>query len=84
MKDIKLSLLKKATSWLVGGELFNFIQKEVELMMDADMSGSAKRNAVMREAQAFFSSALKIFISIAIEVAVAFIKNKAGQLEARS
>ena len=84
MKDIKLSLLKKATSWLVGGELFDFIQKEVNLMMDINITGASKRDAVMREAQSFFSGALKIFISIAIEVAVAFIKNKAGDLEARS
>jgi hypothetical protein len=79
MKDIKLSVLRKATAWLVGGDLFSFIQEEVNILMDVDMNGDDKRKKVIRRARAFFSDALNVFINIAIEVAVAWAKSKSPQ-----
>ena len=77
--NIKTTVLAKATKWLVGGELFSFIQEEVLLMMDADIPSGEKRARVYAKAQRFFAGTLNVFINIAIEVAVAWAKSKSPQ-----
>ena len=79
--EFKLLVLEKAVEWLVGGDLFKFIQKEVGIMNDTDLSGEEKRKAVQEEAKRFFGDTATFFVNLAIEVAVVLLKAKLGELQ---
>ena len=79
--EFKLLILKKTVEWLVGGDLFGFIQKEVEIINDEDLTGEEKRKRVHEEAKRFFGDTATFFINLAIEVAVILLKDKIGELD---
>ncbi len=79
----KLYALKKLIEWLVGGDLFLFIENAVKQINNENFSGEEKRKAVQKEAKAFFSGAMTLFINIAIEVAVLLLKSKENSLNGK-
>ena len=79
--DFKLMILQKAVEWLVGGELYEFIQKEVNIVNNENISGDEKRKEVQEEAKRFFSGTATFFINLAIEVAVIILKAQIGELK---
>ena len=68
--DIKLIVVERAVKWLVGGDLFTFVQEAVQEVNNYNLSGSEKREAVQIMAKELFSNFGVIFINLAIEVAV--------------
>ena len=81
MMEFKLIILQKAVEWLVGGDLFDFVQKEVGIVNDENLSGEEKRKEVQEGAKKFFGSTATFFVNLAIEVAVILLKSKIGELE---
>ena len=68
--DIKLIVIERAVKWLVGGDLFAFVQEAVREVNDHNLSGEEKREAVQIMAKELFNNFGVVFINLAIEVAV--------------
>ena len=81
--DIKIAIIERATKWLVGGSLFDFIKAQVETAASMDISGEEKRVKVLEDTKRFFGSVLTVFVNIAIEVAVLALKSKVGDLDGK-
>lgn len=74
IKAVQTMALDKVTNWVLGGELFDFIKKQVAIMVDVDIPGSEKRELVIDAAKEFFADAAKVLIAIGIEVAYFILK----------
>ena len=81
--SFKVTVLEKATTWLVGGDLFDFIREQVETVADMSLTGEQKRERVFNDAKEFFGEVLNVFVNIAIEVAVIALKEKTGSLDGK-
>lgn len=80
--EFKIMILEKVVEWLVGGDLFKFIQKEVGIMNNIESSGEEKRKRVQKEVKQFFGDVVApFFINLAIEVSVVLLKEKLGELQ---
>ncbi len=68
--DYKKIFLEKATKWVVGGELYGEIKELVAFYFNNDkMTGSEKREAVIKKTKKIASGVASVFINIALEVA---------------
>lgn len=77
--DYKAYALDKATSWVVGYNLFERIKELVNsLMNDSTKSGSEKRQYVLDELRDWAGDFASFIINAAIEVAVVLAKRKLG------
>lgn len=74
--NIKIVVLERAVKWLIGGDLFAFVQDTVEAVNNSTISNDAKRAYVQKKTKEFFAEALSVFINLAIEVAVIIIKER--------
>jgi len=73
-KKIGLFLLDVAVKFIVGRDVFGRIQNVVEKVADMDVSGSKKREIVLEELKDIADDGKKYLINLAIETAVAKIK----------
>jgi hypothetical protein len=74
--NFKDLFLEKATTWVVGGELYNSVKASVaKYVENKEMSGEDKRALVINEAKSIFSDVAAVLINIAIEVAYLVISN---------
>jgi len=74
--NVKIYLLEGIVKWLVGGELFKFIQETVEAVNKSTISGEEKRAYVLERAKDLFSGVVTVLVNLAIEVAVLMLKQR--------
>ena len=79
--NFKVMALNKLVAWILGGELFDFIRKQVATASDLDISGEQKRQLVFNDVKAFAGNVATVLLNIGIEVAVAYFKAKQGELK---
>ena len=72
--NIKIYILNKIITWLLGGDLFNQIKKLVDFYMDKDLSGEEKRKLVFTRLPLIATSTAKVFLNLGIEAAVLISK----------
>lgn len=73
----KEMFLEKATKWVVGGDLYAQVKELVAMYTKEDgLSGSEKRDAVIKKAKSMFTATAGVLINIALEVAVFIITEK--------
>ena len=77
--DFKSTVLERITKWIVGGDLFTFIQKEVNIVANRKLSSEEKRTQVIENAKDFASSSAMFMINLALEVSVTILKRKAAR-----
>jgi len=74
LKKIGLYLLDIAVKFIVGKDVFGRIQNVVEKVADMDVSGSKKREIVLEELKDIADDGKKYLVNLAIETAVAKLK----------
>ena len=70
----KESLVKKATEWLIGGELFDGIKNIVSDLMSSDIPGGKKRDAALTEIKTLGYDTADFLINLGIEVALMYLR----------
>ncbi len=68
--DIKITVLEKVISWLVGGDAFEIITKMVLSLMDDDKTNDEKRAEVKDVVMPLMGTIGKFILSTAIAFAV--------------
>ena len=76
LDGIKIAFLERAVKWLASGEAFDLAKIFVAQMVDAEMSGPEKREAVFALLQENLSGFSNVIINIMIEVAVLVITSQ--------
>jgi hypothetical protein len=74
MKKIGLILLNIAIKFIVGKDVFVRVQNVVEKVADMDVPGEKKREIVLDELKDIANDGKKYLINLAIETAVAKLK----------
>ena len=75
-EGIKIAFLERAVKWLAGGEAFDLAKILVAQMVDQDMSGEEKREAVFALLSEKLSGFSTVIINIMLEVAVLVIRTQ--------
>lgn len=79
--DIKNFALERVITWILGGDLFKFIQELVIGVNDDEISGTEKKDYVFAKAKEFFSDVSTVLINIGIEVAVLLLRAKLDTIQ---
>lgn len=74
MESVKIFMLDRAITWILGGDLFAQIKSIVEGLTDVDAPGSEKRDRALREAKKLGASVATFLINLGIEAAVFMLK----------
>jgi hypothetical protein len=75
--DFKTSFLEKATSWIVGGDLYSQVKTLVGFYFtENNMSGDEKRAEVISRTKKMFIGSAGFLINLALEVAFTVLTTK--------
>ena len=72
--SIKMTIIRRATQWLIGAQVFKKIEQVVVDLMDMKLSGEDKKEMALSELRDLKVSISKALINLAIEVAVSYFK----------
>lgn len=75
---MKSILIEQFSKWLLGGTLWERIKRLVSRVNDSNLSGAAKRAAVIAEAEAIGLDLASFMLNAGIELAVVYLRNKSS------